>query len=243
MNHVRSAPAQLDKGHSNAQVSPGCDRGPVARGHGAVLFPRLADAECGERRRAAWNPIYEQPPIVAPWLSAPPPAGASSRGQLQDTGGARRPESVGIEMPDLTPEAHQTLAATAQRHGVSTGAALAVLQALASGGGTMAQFNHPELGGAGQWSRGGMTMVGDMFNQGLKHRVDALCSELASQMPRLGDARIWNRRPCWRLVAGGPRHARVQRRAERFPLRPLSGCPTAGHPAEWPADPLRHGRP
>ncbi len=89
-------------------------------------------------------------------------------------------------MPDLTPEAHQTLAATAQRHGVSTEAALTVLQALASGGGTMAQFNHPELGGAGQWSRGGMTMVGDMFNQGLKHRVDALCSELASQMPRLG---------------------------------------------------------
>ncbi len=89
-------------------------------------------------------------------------------------------------MPDLTPEAHQTLAATAQRHGVSTEAALIVLQALASGGGTMAQFNHPELGGVGQWSRGGMTMVGDMFNQGLKHRVDALCSELASQMPRLG---------------------------------------------------------
>jgi len=89
-------------------------------------------------------------------------------------------------MPDLTPEAHQTLAATAQRHGVSTEAALTVLQALASGGGAMAQFNHPELGGAGQWSRGGMIMVGDMFNQGLKHRVDALCSELASQIPKFG---------------------------------------------------------
>src|ERR1700677_1580015 len=32
----------------------------------------------------------------------------------------------------------------------------------------------------GQWSQGGMIMVGDMFNQGLKHRVDTLCNELAS---------------------------------------------------------------
>ena len=31
----------------------------------------------------------------------------------------------------------------------------------------------------GQWSQGGMIMIGDMFNQGLKHRVDALCNELA----------------------------------------------------------------
>jgi hypothetical protein len=31
----------------------------------------------------------------------------------------------------------------------------------------------------GQWSRGGMIMIGDMFNQGLKHRVDTLCKELA----------------------------------------------------------------
>jgi Short C-terminal domain len=44
--------------------------------------------------------------------------------------------------------------------------------------GRQAQFNHPELGGMGQWSQGGMIMIGDMFNQGLKHRVDALCNEL-----------------------------------------------------------------
>jgi hypothetical protein len=41
----------------------------------------------------------------------------------------------------------------------------------------------------GQWSQGGMIMVGDMFNQGLKHRVDTLCNELAGllrdqQLPR-----------------------------------------------------------
>jgi len=42
-----------------------------------------------------------------------------------------------------------------------------------------AQFNHPELGGMGQWSNGGMTMVGDMFNNSLKATVDGLCSELS----------------------------------------------------------------
>jgi len=45
--------------------------------------------------------------------------------------------------------------------------------------GSMAQFNHSELGGGGQWMRGGMTMVGDMFNYGLKSKVDGLCSELS----------------------------------------------------------------
>ncbi len=43
----------------------------------------------------------------------------------------------------------------------------------------MAQFDHRELGGAGQWMPGGMTMVGDMFNHGLKAKVDGLCSELS----------------------------------------------------------------
>jgi hypothetical protein len=44
----------------------------------------------------------------------------------------------------------------------------------------MAQFSHPELGGMGQWSMGGMIMVGDMFNNGLKARVDALCNDLSA---------------------------------------------------------------
>ena len=43
----------------------------------------------------------------------------------------------------------------------------------------MTQFDHRELGGAGQWMPGGMTMVGDMFNHGLKAKVDGLCSELS----------------------------------------------------------------
>lgn len=54
-----------------------------------------------------------------------------------------------------------------------------MLYALHAGGGTMAQFDVPELGGSGQWMRGGMTMVGNMFDNALKARVDALCAELA----------------------------------------------------------------
>lgn len=43
----------------------------------------------------------------------------------------------------------------------------------------MAQFSCPELG-SGQWMRGGMTMVSDMFNHGLKATVNNLCGELSN---------------------------------------------------------------
>ncbi len=83
-------------------------------------------------------------------------------------------------MPQLTPEGLRTVTEIAARHGVSVDAALSLLGALAEGHGRQAQFNHPDLGGMGQWSQGGMIMVGDMFNQGLKYRVDALCNELSA---------------------------------------------------------------
>ena len=66
----------------------------------------------------------------------------------------------------------------AKRHSVSPAAVRVVLAALRSGGGRMAQFSHADFGGMSQWSPG-MSMVGDMFNHGLKSRVDALCNELA----------------------------------------------------------------
>jgi hypothetical protein len=78
----------------------------------------------------------------------------------------------------VTPEAAHAIADIAQRHGLSQDAVLAMLVALREGGGTMAQFNIGELGGNGQWMRGGMTMVGNMFDNALKARVDALCNEL-----------------------------------------------------------------
>ncbi len=80
----------------------------------------------------------------------------------------------------VTPEAENAIADIAQRHGLSREAVLAMLFAVHAGGGTMAQFSIPELGGSGQWMRGGMTMVGgNMFDNALKARVDALCGELA----------------------------------------------------------------
>ena len=82
-------------------------------------------------------------------------------------------------MSRLTPEAAEIVTDIASRYGVSTDAVTTLLIAVANGNGMQAQFNHHELGGMGQWSNGGMTMVGDMFNNGLKATVDGLCSELS----------------------------------------------------------------
>jgi hypothetical protein len=71
------------------------------------------------------------------------------------------------------------VARVALRHSVSPEAVRTILRALRSGGGTMAQFSHPEFGGMSQWSPG-MTMVGDMFNNSLKSKLDAVCSELVA---------------------------------------------------------------
>lgn len=72
------------------------------------------------------------------------------------------------------------IADIAQRHGFSPDAVRVIAEALRQGGGRMAQFNHPELGGMGQWAAGGMIMIGDMFNNTLKARVDALCRDIAA---------------------------------------------------------------
>lgn len=83
-------------------------------------------------------------------------------------------------MQQLTPAGDTAIRDLAQRYGVSYDAVTTLLSAVAAGGGTMAQFYHSELGGGGQWMRGGMTMVGDMFNSGLQARVSGLCSELST---------------------------------------------------------------
>lgn len=83
-------------------------------------------------------------------------------------------------MTALTEDGKKLVSEAAIRHGVSTETAEAMLMALVAGNGTQAQFNIAELGGMGQWSQGGMTMVGDMFNNALKARVDALCTDLAN---------------------------------------------------------------
>jgi hypothetical protein len=83
-------------------------------------------------------------------------------------------------MRQLSPAGEQAVNELAQRHGFSFDAVAAMLDAVVNGNGGMAQFSHHEFGGSGQWMRGGMTMIGDMFNNNLKGRVDALCSELSN---------------------------------------------------------------
>ncbi len=83
-------------------------------------------------------------------------------------------------MQQLTPAGNQAIQDLAQRYRISEDAVRTMLFAVSAGGGSMAQFYHSELGGGGQWMRGGMTMVGDMFNHGLQATVSGLCSELSS---------------------------------------------------------------
>ena len=81
-----------------------------------------------------------------------------------------------------TPEPQDELTARlAREHGVSESAVLAVLEALRRGGGTMAQFSHGDFGGMSQWSSG-MTMVGDMFNVGLKEKLNAIAGALSGYL-------------------------------------------------------------
>lgn len=83
-------------------------------------------------------------------------------------------------MRQLNPAGQQAISDLAQRHGFSQDAVLSMLESLINGNGSMAQFNHPEFGGSGQWMRGGMIMVSDMFNNVLKGRIDGLCHELSA---------------------------------------------------------------
>jgi hypothetical protein len=66
----------------------------------------------------------------------------------------------------------------AHRHGFSTAAIQQLWDGLIKSDGRAVQFNHPEFGGMGQWMPG-LVMIGDMFNDGLKDRLNRLCYELA----------------------------------------------------------------
>lgn len=67
----------------------------------------------------------------------------------------------------------------ARRRGFGPDAVQALWDALTLGRGRMAQFSHAEFGGNGQWMRGGMVMVGDMFDSALSTKVAALADDLA----------------------------------------------------------------
>ncbi len=76
----------------------------------------------------------------------------------------------------------QFVQVVAKHHQLSESAVEALFIAIQAGQGTAAQFNHPELGGLGQWMGGGMIMLGDMFNQQLKATVAQVCTEIADYL-------------------------------------------------------------
>jgi len=84
----------------------------------------------------------------------------------------------------MTQEMYQQLA---ERHGFSIEAVMVAAQALKQGHGGAAQFNHPELGGMGQWMPN-MIMIGSMFDTALKARVDALFSDLSGVITQTPDS-------------------------------------------------------
>ena len=57
-------------------------------------------------------------------------------------------------MRKLTPAGQQLIEEVAQRHGFRTDAVMSMLESVIRGSGSMAQFNHPEFGGSGQWMQG-----------------------------------------------------------------------------------------
>ncbi|QDV47333.1 hypothetical protein Enr13x_72420 [Stieleria neptunia] len=85
-------------------------------------------------------------------------------------------------MPNLSPTGQQIVQSLASRYGLSTDAVTHMLIAVYNGNGTMAQFSHPEFCGSGQWMRGGMTMVSDLFNNNLKNLVNNLCSDISNEL-------------------------------------------------------------
>lgn len=85
-------------------------------------------------------------------------------------------------MRDLSEKGRANLDSAAARQGIDPEAAFILLVSLSKGGGHQARFNHPALGGMGQWSQGAMTMIGDVSNNDLKHRLDALCFEFTGML-------------------------------------------------------------
>ena len=75
------------------------------------------------------------------------------------------------------------LASIAEETGFSPDAVATMARAMAAGHGRMAQFAHPEFGGAGQWMAGGMLMTPDWSDHALHARVARLCDALAALPP------------------------------------------------------------
>jgi hypothetical protein len=82
----------------------------------------------------------------------------------------------------ISPEDRKQIQTLAHQSGLSEGAVEALFVAMQAGNGTAAQFNHPDLGGMGQWLASGMIMIGDFSNHRLKATVAEVCSALAAYL-------------------------------------------------------------
>ncbi len=102
-------------------------------------------------------------------------------------GGNTSEPAAAPSVEQLTPEGLQVVNTLAQRYGFSQEAVIHMMFAMVRGRGAMAQFNHPEFAGSGQWMRGGMLMLADMFNHTLKARVDGLCQAISSELAKQPD--------------------------------------------------------
>ena len=110
-------------------------------------------------------------------------------------------------MRDLSEAGRQTVTELVLHTGFSDDAVAHMLEAVSDGHGRMAQFDHPEFGGRGQWMRGGLTMVSNPFDPALKQRVAGLCVELA---------RLLSSEP--EIVARNPGRAETPSGADWWPL-------------------------
>ena len=133
-------------------------------------------------------------------------------------------------MAELTPEGQRIVEDAARRYNMSTDAVHVLLEAMVASGGGMAQFNHPDLGGMGQWSSGGMIMIGDMFNNGLKNTIAMLCGELSNVVGRTDI--IAYRRTDQSVAVARCSHSPPMPQSSFFVTDP--GRPTGGN--WWPSD-------
>jgi hypothetical protein len=90
-------------------------------------------------------------------------------------------------MHRLTDKIRKETEGLAARYGFSQQAVLTLFEALIAGHGSMAQFNHSEFAGMGQWTRGGMIMIGDMFDTSLRTKVNHLCEDLVALLDNQPD--------------------------------------------------------
>jgi hypothetical protein len=75
----------------------------------------------------------------------------------------------------------------ADRHAASVGAVRVILAALKEGRGKLAQFSHPDFGGACRWAPK-RTVIEDMSKQMLKARLHAIASDLNNYLHTSSDA-------------------------------------------------------